>query len=103
MSCQRAGRRIRAGKQIIGTVGVIHWGFTWGTQIGAGRDGTCENPHVYSKCTDNEANMKNLKYLDFIQICLRFIPCLLKLGSIGEELPERLSMELGCVHCDRRD
>lgn len=34
---------------------------------------------------------------------LTVVPCLLRPGSIGEELPERFSMELGCVHCDRRD
>lgn len=39
-----------------------------------------------------------------LRILLSFSPCLPKLGgSRGEELPERLSMELGCVHCDRRD
>lgn len=26
-----------------------------------------------------------------------------RLGSNGEEIPERLSIEFGCVHCDRRD
>lgn len=30
-------------------------------------------------------------------------PCLLRLFSMFEELPERLSMELECVHWDRRD
>lgn len=31
------------------------------------------------------------------------IPCLLRLFSKFEELPDRLSMELECVHWDRRD
>lgn len=31
------------------------------------------------------------------------VPCLLRLFSMFEELPERLSMELECVHWDRRD
>ncbi len=41
MRCQGAGRRLRAGNQIVGTVGVIQRGLTWGTQTGACRDGTC--------------------------------------------------------------
>lgn len=31
------------------------------------------------------------------------IPCLLRLASMFEELPGRLSIELECVHWDRRD
>lgn len=31
------------------------------------------------------------------------VPCLLRLFSMFDELPERLSMELVCVHWDRRD
>lgn len=41
MRCQRAGRRLRAGNQIVGTVGVIQLGLTGVTQTG-----TCRVPCI---------------------------------------------------------
>lgn len=38
-----------------------------------------------------------------LSVLLCKVPCLLRLFSRFEELPERLSMELECVHWDRRD
>lgn len=38
-----------------------------------------------------------------INIKIHFSPCLTSVGSRGEGFPERLSMALGCVHCERRD
>ena len=38
-----------------------------------------------------------------IQFLVFLLPCLLRLASMWEEFPERLSMELEWVHWDRRD